>query len=167
MYKSAINASGFLLEDAAALANVISVSSNVYQRLAGILGTLGVDHTYMQLGDAPNAEIIRVKQVNNVSFELIVDRAVEGTTAKAYPAATSIAYVLTENAIMDIINATIAPTLTITAMAPLVAEVVATNTYELSLTPLALGSNNESVLFTGTWPNIDLAVNPASNGCCS
>jgi hypothetical protein len=167
MFKSAFNAKGELLAHTTAMSNILQVSTELYNVLAGILGVGGTDHTYLKLGIAPSCEIVKVDSVSSTAFALVVQRGQENTTPNTFAAFTPIEFALGEMAVRDMIQEINAPNFILNASAPLHAVQNATNDYTISIDDLALVSDDDSILVSGTYPNISLAVNSQHDGCCT
>lgn len=166
MFVPAPNACGCLLVAAQPLDNVMTVDSGLYQILESTLGIMGDNHTYLKVGVAPDSEYIRVVMVSSIPNQVVVDRGIDGTLPRGHAANSYIEYILAAESVRDIVGEATVTGITIDAVSPIHVDNALPNKYTISIDPLKLSSNNKTILATGEYPNIDLAVNPI-NGCCS
>lgn len=165
MFKPANNAKGCLTADVLSVSNVFAVDATLYNALSAVLGVGGTDHTYLKLGVWPNIEVVKVQQLSGGA--LTVERARDGTIAAGFSTGTELVYDFCSAAARDIAQESLGTVVTLTGTAPIVVTQIATNNFNVSLTPLALTSDDDSVLVVGAWPNIALSVNKSDTGCCS
>ena len=164
MFKPVVNAIGVLTAPIDAASTIIEVTGAVLSALTAIIGLGDIDYTYLEMGTAPTKEVIRVTGV--YATYITVTRAQDGTIARAFAEGAPIYYTLTASAVTDLITAIVAPQVSISVDAPLTIEVLGINEFNLGMEPLTVTSENNSLLITGQYPNIDLVTNPNSNGCC-
>jgi hypothetical protein len=159
------NALGYLESGVLSISNVLPVDPTLYAALVAALGVGGTDHTYLALGESPTMEVVKVIEMSGGMAE--VNRGEDGTTPIAYAANTPIRYLFTAAAARDIVQEQLPVNISLQGISPIVVTEITTNEFEVSLLPLALQSDDNSVLVVGAWPNISLAVNKANAGCCT
>lgn len=164
MFKAAPNVKGCITASIGPLSNVFLPDSESYAKLAEVLGEGGTDHTYIKLGEVPNAEYVRV--TSTIAGTFIVSRGVDNTDPQSYPALTEFEYVLTAAAMQDILSEVIPTDVQITGIAPVVVVELASNQFSISIPVPTFVSSDASVDVTGSFPNFDINVVRGANGCC-
>lgn len=166
MFKPVHNASGYLLENISNVATVLMLDLPTITLLASVLGTGGVDHTYLAIGTAPLMEIVRVNVVD-LAGTVQVTRAQDLTTGRTFSAGAVVRYVLAAAAVADIVDETVNPNnVDIVAGNNITVVEFPTGTFTVSTDPLQLTSADGTVTITGTYPELSVDVERGAFGCC-
>lgn len=155
-------APGKLTSAIASSSNLIAVNPEFY---ADFMQRIGVNHTYLAISNGTTVEIVRATGTANYCI-LAVGRAVDNTIGRAFPSSCDIRYVLTAEAIKDIVNTHQPAEVTITAGDGISVEQEFTNVFTISAVPVNLTSGDESISIIGTAPNLDIRVDSKLNSCC-
>lgn len=165
MFKPVHNANGCLTSAVSSGAGLLALDSDTISALSAVLGLGGSDHTYLRIGEPPLCEVVRV---SNVTMDGTVDavRAQDGTSARAFSAGAPVEYVMTAQAVEDIVNATVSPN-NVTVVAG--DNITVSEGPEGTFTVSAVGANITSegtIAVSGTYPNISIDVERGAFGCC-
>lgn len=164
MFKPAYDANGCITAPLINSSNTALVPTAVYNYLVNLLSD-PEDWTYLKIGtQATGFEIVKV--LTPMLGALVIVRAQDGTTAHTFAVNTPFAYELTALAIADIVDNASSFAISISGVSPINVEDTGDGNWEVSIDPLLLTSNNDTVVITGDYPEFDLAVSPNANGCC-
>lgn len=164
MFVPVQNAVGQLTAPISSVANIISVDPGLIALLADKLGYNGTDHTYLLVGEAPLCEMLKVIEVNAAS--IVVTRGQDVTVPLDFTAGTPLRYVLAASAVADMVQAIAGAPVQIDANYPLSVETAGEGEYTISIENLQLVSAEDSISITGSYPLIEIDVNPQYLGCC-
>lgn len=168
MFKPAYNANGCLTAILTNTSNVLQVPPAVASYVKNLLGPDQENWTYLKVGsDATGYEIICI--IDATETTLVVDaggRGVDGTVAQTFAIDTPFRYELTALAIADIVDDAATFMTSLQGESPIYVTDNGNGQYVIGIYPLELTSQNETVVITGSYPSIDLAVSPKANGCC-
>lgn len=165
MFKPASFAQGMLSAPLSASATAMLLTTDLYNKLVAAIGEGSGDTTYLVLGTPAYGEVVRVDGLSG--GVATITRARDGTTAKSFGAATSVEYYFCSAAMQDMLNAAALPNLTLTAGSGVTIQNPQTGHYTIAVAPLNISSTDGSVVPSGTYPNINLAVNPNKFGLCN
>lgn len=128
----------------------------------------GGHHTYVIVSELGLVEAMKVTSAD--LFGLVIERAKDGTTAQVFNAGATIEYVLTSEAVLDIVNARLAEiaiedTLTFSINAPHAVVRTGLNV-DITVQPTAITSPNNTIDVTGSGFEIGVDVERGAFGCC-
>src|SRR5574340_1256519 len=161
MFKSLYGLCGELTVALTTFATSMTVDDELLAKLR--LGLVNSDYTYLIIKTATAYEIVRTNGFvgNNVA----ILRAQDGTVAQAFPANTTIEFVMGDQAIADMINDRMLGNLTITGSGMITVTKVGTNNFDIYAPPISITSTSTKVLVGGEFPNFVLSA-PLVSGCC-
>lgn len=167
MFKPAPNACGSLQSVVTELTTVIVVDSGLYAYLSEVLGVAGADHTYLRLGNAPTCEYIRVTSVSATPNELVIERGMDDTEATTFAVGADIEYVLTAEAVEDIVSTSEGLSFTVEAGNGIAVASDEPGVFVVSLeTELGFVSSNGSLDIVAEDGVVNFVLNPNAQGCC-
>lgn len=164
MFKPAHSAVGCIVSPITSMSNVLTLDPDSYAALDLALDT--GDFTYMRLGEGSIVEVVRV--FGTLGGNMVeVARGQDGTLPRAFAANTDIVYCFCAAAVEHMIAAISPPNVLIQAAdnSPIVVTELAANQYEIGMEPISISSPNGSIVVTGEFPDIELALDPSSTGC--
>lgn len=163
MFKPVQVALGCLAAPLSQMANVMSVDPDLYTQLG--LSLSGDDFTYMKIGEGSIVEVIRVMPPSGGVVPII--RGQDDTQPTAFALSTELSYCFCAAAVQHMIAEISPPVVDIQAQAGsgIVVDQLAVGQYEIGMEPVSVTSQNGSIVVTGQFPSIDLALDPSKTGC--
>lgn len=167
MFRPAHTAVGSLLSSLGSSSNVMQPDTALFVAVSTAIIAPG-DTTYLQIGEAPWTEVVRVTAFN--AGILTIVRGIDGTLPGAFPAGTPVRYILAAEAVEAMIQAAIAAlalpgSLTFQINAPNAVDVVGNNVI-FAIAPANITSPDGSVDVTGSGNSIGVSVARGAFGCC-
>lgn len=164
MFIPAHKVHGFLNAGIDAMGTSLLLDVTAYNAVASAIAPS--NHTYLMLDGGPgNVEVIKVLSAANGI--IVVERAKDGTDAKAFAFGTTVKYVLAADAVRDMITEAPSLNVTLTGANAVTVTEVGPNNYTIDAPIVELTSVNGSVGITGNAANgFDLSMNMLQLGCC-
>lgn len=161
MFKSLYGLCGILAAPATNFATSITVDDELLAKLR--LGLAGTDYTYLIIKTTTAYEIVRTNGF--VGNTVAIIRAEDGTTAQAFPAGTTVEFVMGDQAIADMINDRMLGQINITGTGIIEVTKTSDTSYSIYAPPVTIVSESDKVLVGGEFPNFVLSA-PLVSGCC-
>lgn len=167
MFRPAHAAVGTLTTSLGASGNVMVPDAQLFAAVSAAIINVG-DTTYLQVGEAPWVEIVRVDGFNAGVF--LITRAIDGTLLSAFPAGTPVRYVMAAEAvsvmIQDVVDLLALPANLVFAINAPNSVSVAGSNVNINIVPTSVTSPDGTIDVTGSGSAIGVSVVRGAFGCC-
>lgn len=166
MFKPVQGATGELAQAASALDVILYVNADLANKLTTALS--GGHHTYVLIEEVGSVEAVKVTAAD--LFGLTVERAQDGSTAKAFSAGATVEYALVSAAVADLVDDRLAElgiegTLNFVINEPHAVDKV-DDLVTITIQPMTITSPNGTIDVTGEGFTLGLDVERGAFGCC-